>query len=221
MLRHYWDELHVKYEVKNLITSSSSYIFILESPHVEEIKFGVPVAGASGRMMTKVLLHDESKEPFGKIISTAIFSNFKDASPFIKSVGIMNICRIPLQAAAYGQDTQCKHRGFLTLLEQIRTRPDTHNYKIPELKYVREIICNDFATQLQNLPTGHKIFIPCGKFAQSFFYRTSSIIKGDWDMIEGVPHPSRNQWFNPKFNAIEELRRLVDRANERTENTHT
>lgn len=39
----------------NLVLPSTRYIFVLESPHVEELKYGVPVAGRSGQSMTRII----------------------------------------------------------------------------------------------------------------------------------------------------------------------
>ena len=81
------------YFVNDLIDSTTEIIFVLESPHVYEVKNGYPVAGKSGKDMSKILFEDAElkKESFGKLISEKKVQKF----------GIINISNIPLQELAY------------------------------------------------------------------------------------------------------------------------
>lgn len=40
--------LHHRFQVPDLFLPSATLMFLLESPHVQELKHGVPVAGTSG-----------------------------------------------------------------------------------------------------------------------------------------------------------------------------
>ncbi len=55
------------YFVNDLLHVENNVIFVLESPHIQEVKNGYPVAGKSGNDMSKVLFGLD--EAFGKLIS--------------------------------------------------------------------------------------------------------------------------------------------------------
>ena len=48
------EQLSKKYSVKPIIPDTASFIFILESPHIQELKHSAPVAGSSGKTMASV-----------------------------------------------------------------------------------------------------------------------------------------------------------------------
>ncbi len=62
-------------------------LFVLESPHKEEVKTNIPLVGNSGSDVSAFLYGKEETQAFGKKIS-----NFSS-----KKIGIMNVSNIPLQ----------------------------------------------------------------------------------------------------------------------------
>ena len=46
------------YFVNDLIYEDTKILFVLESPHIYEVKNGYPVAGKSGKDMSKILVDD-------------------------------------------------------------------------------------------------------------------------------------------------------------------
>ncbi len=182
------------YYVRNINLKEAKYIFILESPHVQEVKYGVPVAGPSGKMMTKILFEGKREEPLGKLMLTAEADYILDSR--LKQIGLLNVCNIPMQASAYSPEIQCEEQPFLDMLEGLRVKYLSKKYKIPEWNEGREMLRSMFHQELNQLINKDCYLIPCGKFASTFF-NLAGVMGSGWKVIDGVPHPSRNQWYQP------------------------
>jgi len=127
-----------KFIVNDLIKSNTKIIFILESPHINEIKEHHPLAGKTGKLISKKLFSNDNS--FGSLL-------IENRSIF-KDYGIMNISQIPLQASAYPNDytNNSQIYNILRMFELIRKNPklrvrnrkfpkDKINALITELKY--------------------------------------------------------------------------------------
>lgn len=194
------------YSVKDLIPTDARFLFILESPHKEELKNGIPVAGSSGKMMTKIIFGESMSEPIGLLVSSRIGRSEEQK---LSQIALLNVSPIPMQAAAYSAADQAKHIKFLSILEKIRVNLSA-NYRDPDWNYVRDLIRTDFGIRLAALLHRELCIIPCGKFA-SHHYFDSGILGKKWSEISGVPHPSRNQWYQD-ITAIHELKETLNKA---------
>ena len=163
------------YFVDDLVYEDTQVLFVLESPHNEEVKRGYPVAGKSGKDMSKVLFSES--EPLGKLISERI----------VKNLGIINICNYPLQMSAYEDDTL---DADMKLFEKIRQNPKLRKKQTPINAVVSKIM-EDFKARLS--PHKDKKIILCGKFAEMSF--DSNFNELSFKEILRVPHPSFNQWL--------------------------
>ena len=197
-------KLKESFSVADRNLAAADIVFILESPHTEELKFGVPVAGASGRMMSKVLFGRTTSWPLGRILIEGAKDIGNPMLDEMKRIGLMNICNIPMQAAAYPEDIQKEYAPFLNILEQIRVKMSA-NYRVPEMNELREIITVDFLRRLEHLREREIQIVPCGRCAS--FYFGKARLDDQWDIHEGVPHPSRNQWYQ-ESEAISRLQLL-------------
>jgi len=161
------------YFVDDLLYEDTKVIFVLESPHTQEVKNAYPVAGKSGNDMSKVLF--DKDEAFGKLI-------FEQK---IQGIGILNVCNYPLQKSAYkNQDLK-----EIELFAKIRQNPQLRKKANP-INDVINPMMSDFKKRL-SVHKDKKIVI-CGNFAQSAF---ESILDGeDFKEILYVPHPSFNNW---------------------------
>jgi hypothetical protein len=182
--------LKENYAVNDLIPKDARFLFILESPHKEELKNGVPVAGSSGRMMSKIIFGRETTEPIGLMVSSPI-GRVQEAT--LRKIALLNVSPIPMQDSAYAAADQSSHKDFLTILEKIRVNL-SDEYKNPEWNYVRNLIRKDFISRLSALAIKEMVVIPCGKFAHHHYFK-SGISNDKWTELQGVPHPSRNQWY--------------------------
>lgn len=178
------------YFVNDLVYEDSEVIFVLESPHTEEVKNGYPVAGKSGKDMSKVLFGLD--EAFGKLIY----------EQSVKKIAIVNVCNYPLQKSAY-LNADLKELEFF---EKIRQNPKLRKNDKIGINAALEIMMSDFVKRLQK-HKGKRIVV-CGNFAQSCF--ENYLNADDFQNILYVPHPSFNNWKKAKYKeVIEELKRFI------------
>lgn len=197
-LRQVFNGLAKKYLVPDLIDQQVQFLFLLESPHVQELKYGAPVSGSSGASMTKHLYGERfEKYPLGILIKKNREEQLD--RPALNKVGLMNVCQIPMQAAAY-QDLHLReqHADFFKALEGVRSTNNKHVYADPVWNDVQEIIAESLRKKLDKLRENRLIVVPCGRFAQKFF-RLAGVESQLWQVIEGVPHPSYNGWSKQEY----------------------
>ena len=194
------------YFVNDLIYDDTEIIFVLESPHVYEVKNGYPVAGKSGKDMSKVLMLDENlkKESFGKLIYEQKIKNF----------GIINISNIPLQELAYStEDTNYKNLPTKLIFKDFvlfRQNPSLRKKDCRVNKLIT-IFQEDFVKRLS--PHKDKKIVLCGAFVHKIFNDTFS--HDDFKATIEVPHPSFNNWSKVKYSQkIEELKVFIKLDND-------
>ncbi len=188
----------IDYAVSDMLNSDTKIIFVLESPHTQEVKNGYPVAGKSGKDMSKVLLKDvEFKQhSFGKLI-------YENKLP---TFGIINVSNIPLQQSAYDQDSCNIPQTLFREFELFRQNPSPRKKKC-DLNTTIVILAKDFKKRLK--PHKDKKIVLCGRFAQKIFNDLFSHSEFK-DIIE-IPHPSFNNWAKVKYShKIEELLEFID-----------
>lgn len=181
-----------KYFVNDIFNASTKIIFVLESPHTQEVKNGYPVAGKSGNDMAKVLFNlDES---FGKLAY----------EQSIKGIGIVNICNYPLQKSAYQEKDLI---GFedINFFEKIRQNPKLRKKENPINPIIQKMM-NDFQSRLE-IHRDKKIVL-CGNFAFSAF--DALFNDNEFNSVLRVPHPSFNNWKKEKYQEkIAELKEFI------------
>jgi len=191
------------YFVNDLIYEDTKILFVLESPHIYEVKNGYPVAGKSGKDMSKILVDDSElkKLSFGQLIY----------EQKIKNLGILNVSNIPLQELAYNLKTD--NGSFSNLPTQLifkdftlfRQNPSKRKKDCRVNKLI-DIFSQDFKKRLE-LHKDKKIVL-CGGFVQKIFNDTFS--KDEFKNVIEVPHPSFNNWSKVKYKEkIEELLEFV------------
>ncbi|WP_347550263.1 uracil-DNA glycosylase family protein [Pseudalkalibacillus hwajinpoensis] len=191
-----YNALAERYEVKGVITPKTKLIFILESPHVAEIKNGVPVAGPSGSTMSKKLFGEEYANPLGLLLKKHQEENIE--RPSLDVVGLLNVCNIPMQKRPYSaEDLQGNHE-LLERFESIRKANQKTQFKDQELNLVQQFILEKFQLRLKNLTTREVTLVPCGRFAQKFF-RLADVSSDRWTIVDDVPHPSYNSWSRERY----------------------
>lgn len=178
------------YFVEDLLYDNSKVVFVLESPHTQEVKNGYPVAGKSGNDMSKVLFGLD--EAFGKLIY----------EQRIKNIAIVNVCNYPLQKSAYKNPQMRELEQF----EKIRQNPKLRKYDKDGINAVVKPMMEDFSKRLSKYK--EKKIVLCGNFAQAAF--DSVLDETQFKEILRVPHPSFNNWKKEKYrDVIEELKRFI------------
>jgi hypothetical protein len=192
-----FDSLQEQFYVKSWVSETAKVIFILESPHVQELKYGAPVSGLSGTTMAKHLFGPEYQIPLGRMI----LKNTEErlGRPSLDAIGLMNICGIPMQRKAYGDSAVMKrYKEFFDILESVRTGNQQDVYRDESWNVLQEVILERFRDRLNGLKGRACTLVPCGRFAQKFF-RLAGISDPLWHVIDDVPHPSYNSWDRERY----------------------
>ncbi len=178
------------YFVDDIVYEDTKVIFVLESPHTQEIKNGYPVAGKSGVDMSLVLFN--LSEALGKLIN----------EKKVDALGLLNISNYPLQKSAYKNP----NLDALEFFELIRQNPKPRKNAKSGINIVIQKMLLDFKNRLEKHQD--KKVVLCGRFAQSAFDEVFS--DSDFLDVLRVPHPSFNNWKKVRYKEdIEQLKRFI------------
>jgi len=201
-MKNLYNELKEMYKVRHLIKENTERVFVLESPHIDELINGAPVSGLSGKAMSKLIYNGEKTEALGIILKREFEEN-KEGSG---KNGVMNICPIPMQRAAYlneevtklyGKFNAEKYSEFFDILEKLRTGTRL-TYRDEKRNELQAIILEDFKAELDKFKDRNITVIPCGKTAETFV-EAANIENAKWELLKGVPHPSFGNWSKKKY----------------------
>lgn len=195
------DALFIDFQVRDILLPTSNCIFLLESPHIQELKYGAPVSGASGATMTKHLFGDAyAKYPLGLLVKKNAIE--QKNRPRLSRIGLMNVCNIPMQASAYGDSSVTTlYQPWLAALGAVRSDNQRDLYRDESQNTVQAVILERLRDKLSGLVTRTCTIIPCGRFAQKFF-RLADVHSPHWRVIDGVPHPSYNSWDRAQYAGV-------------------
>lgn len=178
-------------------------LFIAESPHTDEVRFGAPFSGRSGRDMTRVLLdrvfdREDIPEPlpFGRCMQFH--------SRFFRHFGVMNVCNLPLQEAALKDKAAAmpaKYPNLFDAFKTIRGNPTAVQRQSQTVARVDAVILDDFTRRLRSCSEPGPLIIPCGNMARAFVDK-SDVAPDPDRYLNRVPHPSYGQWLQAKHGDI-------------------
>ena len=188
--------------------SSPKTILLLESPHVDEVGAGHPLAGKSGKAVTRALKRNSSINQMLERIERANQNNeaigcILQRYPGTLGLGLMNASRLPLQVKAYsGQGDNIWHNWqlhgeFLCFLQTVRDNLALLSVEAEHRAFrVYRILLNDLKSRLERLP-GDTLVVPCGKVAKAFVDGATGLegYQGAARIYnQKVPHPSYGHW---------------------------
>lgn len=159
-----------KFQIDDLSRPNSDVIFILESPHTQELKVGYPAAGDTGVNMSKVIFNCE--QPLGELI--------KSRAILPTQLSILNCSRIPLQSTCYaGEQLPLKLVDFFRI--QSIYDPSVQSQK----NQIKEILRSEmglnaldsFESRLYaSIQISQKAkIVVCGVIAQCFFEEATKL----------------------------------------------
>jgi hypothetical protein len=183
-----FQEIAAEYRVPDLLPDNARIVFLLESPHTQELLHGVPVAGLSGGSMAKHLLGVSGK--LGVVVKS---------DPERYGIGLMNVCPIPMQTNAYA-DTSVQpaaHGAFFPVLEGLRASRKK-GLELSDWNELQALILDNLRTRLRALVDRSLLFVPCGAFAQKYF-ELADVRSPNWRIVPDVPHPSFNNWDKERY----------------------
>lgn len=193
-------------------------VLLLESPHINEVSHGFPLAGPSGQMVAAKMaswdLLDHQLANQGTSIGAIV------SRQDIQWLGLMNVCELPLQDGAYLSENSSSDLDLL-LFRFSKIRKVEKN-KLPcrrctHTQDIQQIIICDLAARIRQLLqrfASPPLIVPCGRFAEASLNaaRTTGDIElnsviADIPCPNFIPHPSSGQWGRSRFaDALEHLR---------------
>lgn len=188
-----------KYKIKDIICNDiSRYIFILESPHNDEvnIKNRHPVAGQSGIDMANFIGVGDGNISLGKYCKEN-----KD-----RGISIINVSSAPLQKVTMLEKS---YKDLISKVDKlIRVGYKSYgNHRDDEINNIEQFILTDFKKRLNELKVNEQTnIILCGKFAE-IYYEKVNIEEIKENNILCVPHPARNQW-SKTFDNLNKLKQM-------------
>lgn len=205
-IKSFFKEAKTLYSVKDITDAHTKMIFILESPHKEEIKAGVPLAGLSGRSMAKELFGREDILPMGKLLKQYI-SEDKETI-----YGIVNVCPFPLQLSAFPDAAFVESfKDEIKMAEAVRVS-SAKVFKDKDKETFDHLLLEDFGDRLLAAAKEDTMIVPCGKFAEKYVNKIPSLDK--LNIIYGVPHPSYNSWSRERYKDV--IHKIREEGNKRT-----
>lgn len=199
-----------KYKVKDIhyygntiFKEGIHYIFIFESPHIDEVKCGLPLSGRAGKSAMKNLFpnNKDKKISLGKFVSESEIN-----------ISIMNVSEFPLQKIAYNN---AKYKNESGTDKYIKENVEAIEWKTIESirkskKYCDEkyshcilgefqIRLNEQINKLEESNIKYKI-IACGTFAHVFVKKALNQEKNS--KIAFVYHPSYGWWGKKRLNRV-------------------
>lgn len=197
------------FRVPDLVHASGSpveLLILLESPHADEIKYGLPLAGKAGRDALRFLATPTiAAEPLGQFVDALQ----RDGDG---RLAIMNVSEVPLQRGAFDPCSRPPlSRADWELLRKVRNRgaERVDGIRDPEIRTASAHLLPHLQKRVGAVALSPSATVViAGKFAQRYW---NSIDPAPAASVLPVPHPSFDQW-NRSSNStnpnLVELRRL-------------
>ena len=184
-----------KNKVNDLISSTTKIVLVCESPHTEELEMGLPLVGSAGKSLLKSL--DISND---KGLGEYLYKNK------IHTVGIMNVCRAPLQKTKSKKQSDF---DFAKLSKIRRGYRFVSKHRNNALNEIENCIMDDFRKRLNQLATRNNLtkIVICGNFAKHYFCEVKQTVR-QLPPVDFLPHPARNRWLKLSHGRKEILERL-------------
>ncbi|WP_206916237.1 hypothetical protein [Alicyclobacillus suci] len=189
--------------VPDILPPRATCIFILESPHIQEVKHRVPAAGSSGATMSKHLFGPIfGSTPIGLLLKQ--HDETPEENPILDHIGLVNVCNVPLQKAAYkpmpnlSECSEVQLEMWFSDMEYVRTNNQRVGYRADRQNQIEHWLTANLREKLDKLRGKQITLVPCGRFAQKYT-RLCDVHDVQWKTIEDVPHPSYNSWDRPRY----------------------
>lgn len=190
--------------------SSPSLVFVLESPHSEELRTGTPVSGSAGRSAYRYLVPNAPTEiALGPFIREQIDRGDT-------RMAMLNVSNVPLQrpAGCGVQALEIHSRLDWSTISSLRNLGQFSSNSPEKLwrSHASSALLSNFREKILTLGlNATSVIVPCGKFAQQYLL---SIFGVEDFAILTVPHPARGQWKRARgddLNNLTTVRRKFDR----------
>lgn len=184
--------------IADIVPPTATVLFVLESPHTQELQHGYPACGDSGREMSRVIL-ERTDIPLSLILKCPCISTCLSIVN-INHIGIMNVSTTPLQESCYSGSFTNSKPPNMEALEYIRNdlqkekRTTKKTFSNTEREMAQKEVFQNFKNRLDYIVNRNKIttIVPCGHFATYFVHWYKSTMKNmaDFTVLDNIPHPS-------------------------------
>ena len=182
-----------------------SVLLILESPHVDEMERSIPAVGETGRAISRFFLGREDV-PFSLFIQNPCIS-LSLGLPDVTHIGIMNVSTFPLQAAGYSEAFKDLMPSNIPAFERVKgdlekeKRTKKKKFDDEKMEEAQQRLYRGFERRLRYcaIRSGQLALVPCGHIARYFvgwFLSENPCLASVLNVVEDVPHPSRNGWIS-------------------------
>jgi hypothetical protein len=201
-----------KFVVPDLVSSTDevALLLILESPHVDELRTGIPLSGDAGQAALTVL------EPVGGPPEALGPSIARRHALGDASVGIMNVSRVPLQSAAFSRHRSRAAVAHLDwhLLRRVRSSAKARIDDIIDspVRVASRLLLPSLQHRIGRVRfSTQATVVPAGKFAQQYW---NSLVNRPSVAALPIPHPSNGWWTRATatqdIDNLAEVRRLFE-----------
>lgn len=169
------------------------YIFILESPHVDEIQNGIPLSGPAGKAAFESIFpsSQDSEMTLGKYISEGRIN-----------ASIINISDIPLQKRAYETVKDVKDEFIISELDWKKIERIRKTGSLGDdiySKFIKSSFQFRFNRLIKKLENDNYKIISCGRFSNKI---VKKFVGADFDQLELIYHPSQGWWKPTRYRKI-------------------
>lgn len=200
--------------VPNVLARGAKVVFVLESPHVDEVAHGYPLAGSAGREMSEHIF-DRRDVPFGLVAREQEGLISLLGLPCMKPFSVMNVSKQPLQKTAYTAN-RLKLPANIALRERLRRsvgRSAMLSSRHDDLSMCRlkDELYRDFRKECASFES-ETVLVPCGNFARAFCEKLCSDPQFALDVTcfeYRVRHPARRGWGSMSAETKKRIRSLV------------
>lgn len=199
--------VYAQWHVSDLVpknTQDIRLVFVFESPHVDEVKAGIPVVGEAGQLALDYLLAGQAN---GRSLGSFVQGMHTAGNG---QVAILNVSDVPLQSSvAVGHDSRGLSESAWAMLESVRVSDarTATSMKGPDANDVGRVLLRSLQRRVDDLRLAPDAVIVAGGVCARRFMR--SFLPPPGVQLLNVPHPSRRQWLNsPEDPELLEVRRL-------------
>ena len=180
-------------------------VLLLESPHTHEVGYRYPLAGDTGRYVSKILLddipvqQDDPCVPIGRYVHDGCIPMSTGDDVELK-LGVMNVSCLPLQREAYDcvpwSSLDCRRSGewssYIRHINTVRNGPCARTRNDPDCRNLENAIVNDLKGRLNRLRRRNNrlLLVLCGNVAFGLYRKTRIAAMSTCYL----PHPSTNGW---------------------------
>lgn len=169
------------------------YIFILESPHVDEIQNGIPLSGPAGKAAFESIFpsSNDSDMTLGKYISQGRIN-----------ASIINISDIPLQKKAYENGEDVEDELIISDLDWKRIERIRKSGSLGDniySKFIESSFKFRFNRLIKKLENDNYKIISCGRCSNKI---VKEVVGTDFAQLELIYHPSNGWWKPARYSKV-------------------